>query len=122
MKVPREERLILIEKMKSGEMTVKQVMKEYGMSKSAVYAWLERPIPSEKPKTYTPSPNKKKVVELVKKEDEIDISVYQNMTKDELIDELILAKANELRAKKGYEVRGVGANKEFIFLNNKNSK
>ena len=122
MKVPREERLILIEKMKSGEMTVKQVMKEYGMSKSAVYAWLERPIPSEKTKTYTPSPNKKKVVELVKKENEIDISVYQNMTKDELIDELILAKANELRAKKGYEVRGVGANKEFIFLNNKNSK
>ena len=43
-------------------------------------------------------------------------------TREELIDELILAKANELRAKKGYEVRGVGANKEFIFLNNENSK
>ena len=67
MKVPREERLILIEKMKSGEMTVKQVMKEYGMSKSAVYAWLERPIPSEKPKTYTPSPNKKKLLSSLRK-------------------------------------------------------
>ena len=31
-------------------------------------------------------------------------------------------KANELRAKKGYEVKGVGADKEFIPLNNKNSK
>ena len=122
MKVPREERLVLIEKIKSGEITVKQVMKEYGMSQSAVYAWLEKPISSKKPKTYTPSPNKKRAVELIKKEEEIDISVYQNMTKDELIDELILAKANELRAKKGYEVRGVGANKEFIFLNNENSK
>jgi transposase len=44
------------------------------------------------------------------------------MSKEELIDALILAKANELRAKKGYEVRGDGANKEFIFLNNENSK
>ena len=51
-----------------------------------------------------------------------DMEAYQNMTKEELINELILAKANELRAKKGYEVKGVGANKEFIPLNNKNSK
>ena len=103
-------------------MTVEQVMKEYGMSKSGVYRWLEKPITPEKPKTYTPSPKKKKAIEFIKKEDEIDIETYRNMTKEELIDELILAKANELRAKKGYEVRGVGANKEFIFLNNENSK
>ena len=47
---------------------------------------------------------------------------YMSMSKEELINELIKAKANELRAKKGYEVKGVGANKEFIPLNNKNSK
>jgi transposase len=35
---------------------------------------------------------------------------------------LILSKANELRAKKGYEVKGVGQKKEFISLNNKNLK
>ena len=44
------------------------------------------------------------------------------MSKEELINELILAKANELRAKKGYEVKGDGANKVFVPLNNKNSK
>ena len=44
------------------------------------------------------------------------------MTKEELIRELILSKANELRAKKGYEVRGVGANKEFITSDEENSK
>ena len=49
-------------------------------------------------------------------------AAYENMTKDELIRELILAKANELRAKKGYEVRGDGANKEFITSSNENSK
>ena len=49
-------------------------------------------------------------------------ATYENMTRDELIDALILAKANELRAKKGYEVRGVGADKEFIISNEESSK
>ena len=51
-----------------------------------------------------------------------DIETYKAMTKEELINELILAKANELRAKKGYIVKGVGADKEYIPLNNKNTK
>ena len=51
-----------------------------------------------------------------------DIDAYMAMSKEELIDELIRAKANELRAKKGYEVKGGGANKVFISLNNKNTK
>lgn len=46
-----------------------------------------------------------------------NIEDYMSMSKEELINELIRAKANELRAKKGYEVKGVGANKEFIPLN-----
>ena len=52
----------------------------------------------------------------------LDIEAYQAMSKDELINELIKAKVNEARAKKGYEVKGVGADKEFISLNSKNSK
>lgn len=52
----------------------------------------------------------------------IDIEAYKAMSKDELINELIRAKVNEARAKKGYEVKGVGASKEFISLNNKNTK
>mgnify|MGYP003318139807 CR=1 FL=1 len=51
-----------------------------------------------------------------------DLEDYQSMSKEELIQQLILSKANELRAKKGYEVKGDGRNKEFISLNNKNSK
>lgn len=52
----------------------------------------------------------------------LDLEAYQNMTKEELIRELILSKANELRAKKGYEVKGDGLNKGFNSLSNKNSK
>ena len=55
-------------------------------------------------------------------EQTLDIDAYMAMSKEELIDVLILAKANELRAKKGYEVKGFGANKEFISLSDKNTK
>ncbi len=51
-----------------------------------------------------------------------DLETYMAMSKEELINELIKAKANELRAKKGYEVKGDGADREYISLNNKNSK
>ena len=51
-----------------------------------------------------------------------DIESYRAMSKEELINELIRAKVNEARAKKGYEVKGDGANKEFISLSRKNSK
>ena len=53
---------------------------------------------------------------------ETALSAYEAMSKDELINELIKAKANEARAKKGYEVKGVGASKEYISLSSKNSK
>ena len=52
----------------------------------------------------------------------IDIEAYRAMSKDELIDELIRAKVNEARAKKGYEVKGVGAGKEYISLSSRNLK
>ena len=52
----------------------------------------------------------------------LDIEAYKAMSKEELIDELIRAKVNEARAKKGYEVKGDGAGKEFISLNSRNSR
>ena len=51
-----------------------------------------------------------------------DLSDYKLMTKEELIKELVKSKVNELRLKKGYTVEGVGADKVFIPLNNKNIK
>ena len=120
MKIPREDREELIKKIDSGDISIAQVAKEYGVGQTAVYNMIAR-FKSDKPtRTYKPAPNR--TVEMLQKHSDIDIEAYKNMTKEELIDELILAKANELRAKKGYEVKGVGANKEFIFLNNENSK
>ena len=47
---------------------------------------------------------------------------YQAMSKDELIQELIAARISEARLKKGYQVKGVGPDKEFIPLGSKNTK
>ena len=42
--------------------------------------------------------------------------------REELIRELVLSKINEERAKKGYEVKGVGAEKKYIKYVSKNIK
>ncbi len=47
---------------------------------------------------------------------------YEAMTKEELIRELVKSKIVEVRLKKGYEVKGVGADKEYILLGSKNTK
>ena len=47
---------------------------------------------------------------------------YSSMTREELIEELMKAKIREARLKKGYLVKGVGADKEYILLDNKNTK
>lgn len=47
---------------------------------------------------------------------------YESMTKDELIHELMESRIREERLKKGYAVKGVGANKEYIILDSWNIK
>ena len=97
----------------TGKINTKEAADKYGigMSTAQLYARQYRaqqniPSPRSSPNVLSSS----------------DMEVYQSMSKDELINELIKAKVNEARAKKGYEVKGVGAGKEFISLNNKNSK
>ena len=44
---------------------------------------------------------------------------YETMSKEELIRALVQAKITEARLKKGYEVKGAGAQKEFVPLDSK---
>ena len=46
----------------------------------------------------------------------------ESLSKEELIDEVIKARVEAKRTKKGYKVKGDGQEKEFINLNNTNSK
>ena len=47
---------------------------------------------------------------------------YEAMSKEELIQELVRAKIVEARLKKGYEVKGAGAQKEFAPLDSKSTR
>ena len=47
---------------------------------------------------------------------------YEAMSKEELIQELVRAKIVEARLKKGYEVKGAGAQKAFAPLDSKSTR
>ena len=114
MHATKEERLAIGKRVHDGELTRSEASKEYGIPEKTIRNW-EADYRESIGET---KPSKKPVNKVLSNER----AAYENMTKEELIRELILAKANELRAKKGYEVRGVGANKEFITSDEENSK
>ena len=102
----KEEKLAIGKRVHEGELTLKEAAVQYNAPKSTIRDWVDQYRRTIGLKTRTrKAPNKVLSNER---------AAYEVMTKEELIDALILSKANELRAKKGYEVKGVGANKEFI--------
>ena len=121
MSYKKEQRLDIGRQIYTGELTREEAMKKYGICKSGAEAYVtaykrENGIPFNSRKST------QDVKVITKAVSDGDLEMYQSMTKEELIQALIISKANELRAKKGYEVKGVGQEKEFISLSNKNSK
>ncbi|MEE3351414.1 MAG: transposase [Saccharofermentanaceae bacterium] len=110
----KEERLAIAKRIHDGELTLKEASDQYNIPRSSIRNWVSQYRES----IGVARPVKKSMNNVLSRER----VAYENMTRDELIDALILAKANELRAKKGYEVRGVGADKEFIISNEESSK
>ncbi|MEE3382362.1 MAG: hypothetical protein VZR08_00185 [Anaerovoracaceae bacterium] len=117
MQYTYDKRLAIGKEIVTGKITTSEAADKYsiGLSTAKLYAKQYRdrnnipsPANSHKPTTF--------------KSADFDIEAYQEMSKEELINELIKAKVNEARAKKGYEVKGVGADKEFVSLSSKNSK
>ena len=122
MKYTKEQRIEIGRQVYTQELSHNDAMKKYGIVSSCVDNYvrlfkIENGIPT---RCQGPNPISAKL--LSAQGPYQDIEMYKSMSKEELINELILAKANELRAKKGYEVKGVGANKEYVSLNNRNTK
>lgn len=117
MKYTQEQRLDIGHKLFIHELTIADAMNLYKIGRSTAEKYL---TDYKRANGLKVSPSAK--TSILSSTQSPDIETYMSMSKEELINELILAKANELRAKKGYEVKGVGANKEFISLNNKNTK
>lgn len=110
----KEKRLAIGKQVHDGELTCREASEKYGVPRRTISGWV-----SQYRESITERKKSKKTVNNVLSDER---AAYENMTKEELIRELILSKANELRAKKGYEVRGVGANKEFVTSDEENSK
>jgi transposase len=131
MKLSKEQKVDIGRQLYNHEITREEAMEKYSCSTSSIDYSIQAfkkamGIPTETKFTISHSevPSEKRTQKQSSKKTQLvpDIETYMAMTKEELIDELIKAKANELRAKKGYEVKGDGVNKEFISLNNKNMK
>ena len=121
MKYTKEERLDIGRRIYTREITYKEAMEIYGLSESTAQKYqTDYKKANDIPLQQQAAPQSKPHMD--KSNLDPDIEAYMSMSKEELINELIKAKANELRAKKGYEVKGDGADREYISLNNKNSK
>ena len=121
MKHSLEERMDIGRRMYLHEITYKEAMEIYGLSESCAHKYMTDYKKAQGISLANTVPKMKNSA-VLKSLSSPDIDTYMAMSKEELINELIIAKANELRAKKGYEVKGAGANKEYIILNNKNTK
>ena len=115
-----EERLDIGRRVHERELTRREAAIEYKISRYTVsdYVGMYRVKNHLSPKRNTKGVPRQAATDWtpVRKED------YDKMTKEELILELVKARIAEARLKKGYEVRGAGADKEFIRLDNKNTK
>lgn len=126
MKYTQEERIEIGRDVYTSGMTCAEAMRKYSLSHGSIEHYIAlykkangikgtRSLSNENPAPKHLSNNHHMT-------SECDIETYKAMSKEELIDELIRAKVNEARAKKGYEVKGDGANKEFNTLSNRNFK
>ena len=131
MKLSKEQKVDIGRQLYNHKITREEAMEKYSCSTTSIDCCIQAfkkamGIPTKTKFTILHSevPSGKRTQKQSSKKTQLvpDIETYMAMTKEELIDELIKAKANELRAKKGYEVKGDGVNKEFISLNNKNMK
>ena len=122
--IPKEHRVAIGKEIVDGLISPIEASKKYGISRSLAqkYATDYRRANGLPVKSHWPRKTNSPMSKLKGNETSFDLEDYQSMSKEQLIEELIKSKINEARAKKGYEVKGVGQNKEFITLNNKNSK
>lgn len=110
MKFTKEEKQDIGRRVCNHELTMSAASKAYGCSIASInnYTRLYR--------------MENGLIPIQKQRVAIDISKYQDMSKEELIDQILRVEIEVARAKKGYEVKGDGSKKEFVSLSKKNMK
>lgn len=121
MKYTKKERVEIGCRIYNNEFTKKEAMKEFGIGSASVdeYIRLYRNEYNLPPRNSKTNPLKSRAV-LPKGKTGYD--EFDSMTREELVGEIIKARINEARAKKGYMVKGDGAQKVYEPIVNKNTK
>lgn len=120
MKCTKEERLNIGRRIYDGELSRYAAADEYDIGEQTArnYMRIYRDANHLPPKHNPRNVHSKIVSSAVPS----GLEDFKAMTKEELIRELVNSRIAEARLKKGYEVKGVGADKEFILLDSKNTK
>ena len=122
MKYTKEQRLDIGRRIYDGEITKFEAAEEYGINDQTArdYMRLYRDANNLPPKR---APRSRLGIARAKsKPTPAGMEDLESMTREELIDALIMARINEARLKKGYMVEGVGAEKKFIPIVKKNTR
>lgn len=121
MKYTKEERLKIGGEIYNNELTKYEASEKYGISIDTArnYMRLYRDANNLQEKEQVKLIGVSRILESASLP---ELEEYESMTKEQLIRELIKARINEARLKKGYEVQGDGAQKVFLPLENRNTK
>ena len=122
MSYTREERLDIGKQIYNNEINKSDAAIKYRISEGTArdYMRLYRDVNGLPPKNRIQK--EKNTVKISTHSSEPDLSEYESMTKEELIKELVKARINEARLKKGYEVKGAGADRTVTIFDNRNMK
>ena len=119
MKYTKEERLFIGQRIYEGKISRFEAAEEYGISPDTARQYMRMyrdalhspDRPAQNTAASAPEPALSP----------LSIEKYEAMSREELIHELIAAKISEARLKKGYEVKGAGAQKKYIRLEKQNT-
>lgn len=122
MKYTREQRLDIAKRVYDGELTVEEAAVKYKLNPSSVKGYLrlyraETGLPPRIRRRET-----KEGARHIEEHKEPSLKEYESMSKDELIQALVMARINEARLKKGYSVKGSGVEKEYLPIDSENTK
>lgn len=120
MKYTKEQRLDIARRVYDGDLTVEEAAVKYELNPSSVkgYLRLYRAETGLPPRTRGKKAGN--VTQPIEDQKEPSLKEYEAMSKEELIDALVMARINEARLKKGYSVKGSGVEKEYLPIDSGN--
>lgn len=120
MKYTKEQRLDIARRVYDRELTVAEAAVKYDLNPSSVKGYLrlyraEMGLPPR-----TRGNRNGNATQRIADQNDPSLKEYEAMSKEELIDALVMARINEARLKKGYSVKGSGVEKKYLPIDSGN--